>query len=305
MAGFRMGRGQDPRTAQQNGTPPAYPNHGPAQPGQPGQYGRGGAPQQQWTSEEPEYFGGEQHSPHPHSPRHHQAPPPHDAPGHTVAFRVGEFPDGGGRPGDDQDGYDNASTYRSGDRPSGPPPGPRLHWKALLSGIVLRPGDTFWRMRDHQMWATALLVTFVYGLVAVFGFGEEARDEVLNATLSNSIPWVLMAGVAVVISYLMLGAVTNALARQFGGDGLWAPTIGLSMLITVITDAPRLLFAIFMPVDSAFVQVLGWGTWLACGALLTSMVSKSHDLPWPRALGACAVQLLGLLVLIKLPTIGS
>lgn len=220
-----------------------------------------------------------------------------DAPGHTVSFTVGEAPDAyayGDEPG-------HVATYRAG-QPSAPPSGPRLHWKELLRGIVLRPGRTFWQMRDYQVWGPALLVTFVYGLLAVFGF-DSARKEILSSSFSNSIPWVLTTGVAVVLSGLMTGAVTHALARQFGGDGGWAPTIGLAMLITSITDAPRLLFAIFLGGANGLVQILGWVTWLACAALLTSMVSKSHDLPWQKALGAASVQLVLLLVLFKLPTL--
>lgn len=52
------------------------------------------------------------------------------------------------------------------------------------------------------------------------------------------------------------------------------------------------------------VQIVGWATWLVCGALLTTMVRRIHDLPWGKALGAASVQLLALLVLIKLPTLG-
>ncbi len=32
------------------------------------------------------------------------------------------------------------------------------------------------------------------------------------------------------------------------------------------------------------------------------MVSRSHDLPWPRALGASAIQLIALLSIVKLGT---
>ncbi|MFF7159280.1 YIP1 family protein [Streptomyces sp. NPDC008139] len=196
---------------------------------------------------------------------------------------------------------DNVATYRAGQSAT-PPVGPRLHWKQLLSGVVLRPGRTFWQMRDHTVWGPALTVTFLYGLLAVFGF-DAARSDVLDATLTTSIPWVLTTAVAVVICAVTLGAVTNTLARQFGGDGAWAPTIGLSLLITTLTDAPRLFFALFLGGANSFVQLLGWLTWLGCAALLTSMVSKSHDLPWPKALGAASIQLIALLCLFKLPLI--
>lgn len=167
---------------------------------------------------------------------------------------------------------------------------------------MLRPDATFWQMRDHQVWAPALIVTFVYGVLAVFGF-DKAREDVLNATLSNIIPWVLITAVMFIVGSLILGAVTHTMARQLGGDGAWQPTIGLAMLIMTISDAPRLLFAMFLGGDSTLVQVLGWLTWLATGYLLTSMVSKSHDLPWPKALGAAAIQLVALLALVKLGTL--
>jgi hypothetical protein len=242
---------------------------------------------------EPEYFGAPGG---PGTPGYGPAPSYDDNPGHTVAFSVGETPDA--QAGGDQD---HVATYRAG-QTTGPPSGPRLPWKQLISGIVLRPGATFLQMRDYQVWAPALLITFLYGLLAVFGF-DAAREDVLNSTISSSIPWMISTAVAVILCGLMLGAVTNSLARQFGGDGAWAPTIGLAMLITSLTDAPRLLFAVFLGGANSFVQVLGRLTWLACAALLTSMVAKSHDLPWPKALGAASIQLIALLVLFKLPVI--
>lgn len=213
--------------------------------------------------------------------------------------------EGGGyartRPDRDPQSYDNVATYRAG-QASAPPAGPRLHWKELLRGIVRRPGRTFWQMRDHAMWGPALTVTFVYGLLAVFGF-DSARHDVLSATLSTSIPWVLTTAFAVTLGTLTLGAVTHTLARQLGGDGAWAPTIGLAMLITCLTDAPRLFFALFLGGGNRFVELLGWATWFGCAALLTSMVAKSHDLPWGKALGAASIQLVALLILFKLALI--
>ncbi|RXS81888.1 YIP1 family protein [Streptomyces sp. TM32] len=312
-----MGRGRDARPAQngqqgQQGQQAPYGQQGPygQQPppphGQwqqpPQQYGGGPQGQPHGQHGEPEYFGDGGYHPQ-------QSYPPYgndNNPGHTQQFSVGEAPDAyGAQPGGYDNGPDGAyaagGTYRAG-QTSAPPAGPKLHWKQLLSGIVLRPEATFWQMRDHAVWAPALVVTFIYGLLAVFGF-DKARADVLNATLSNSIPWVLITAVMFIIGSLILGAVTHTMARQLGGDGAWQPTIGLAMLIMTITDAPRLLFAMFLGGDSTLVQVLGWLTWLATGYLLTSMVSKSHDLPWPKALGASAIQLVALLALLKLGTL--
>ncbi|MEU3220302.1 Yip1 family protein [Streptomyces sp. NPDC006971] len=327
MAGFRIGRGRDNRTPQQaqqqpqqqpygtqapppygqqpwppaggNGAPPPYHHGGYANdsnggyqggynPGGPGP-GRHHPGHHAGGHGEPEYFGDPyQQQPHPHGgPR--QGDPYANSPGHTQAFSLGEDP------------YGDGSTYRAGQAPA-QPAGPRLRWKDLLSGIVLRPGPTFWQMRDYPVWGPALIVTFLYGLLALFGF-DQAREDAINATISTAIPYVVVTGVCFVIGGLVLGAVTHTLARQLGGDGAWQPTVGLSMLIMSITDAPRLIFALFLGGENSLVQVLGWVTWLASAALFTTMVSKSHDLPWPKALGASAIQLVALLSIIKLGTI--
>ncbi|WP_137988412.1 Yip1 family protein [Streptomyces vilmorinianum] len=284
MAGFRNGRGRDNRPPQQqpqqapygyNAAPPPHPQQ---QWPQQGPQGGGGA------HGEPEYFG-DPYGGQQQQQQHYAA----NTPGHTQMFSVNEDP------------YGDAATYNAGAAPAAPA-GPRLPWKALLSGIVLRPAPTFLQMRDHAVWGPALVVTFLYGLLAIFGF-DKARDEAINATLSTAIPYVLMTGVGFVLGGLILGAVTHTLARQLGGDGTWQPTVGLSMLIMSITDAPRLVFAVFLGGENGLVQVLGWVTWLAAGALFTMMVSRSHDLPWPKALGASAIQLIGLLSLIKLGTL--
>ncbi|MFF5783569.1 Yip1 family protein [Streptomyces sp. NPDC012693] len=290
MAGFRNGRGRDNRPPQQrpqqaphgyNAAPPPYPQQQwPPQGQGPAPYGQQGQQQQQPYGE-PEYFGEPYGQPqHPHAATANN-------PGHTQMFSV-------------DDPYGGAATHHAGAAPV--PTGPRLPWKALLSGIVLRPADTFLRMRDHAVWGPALVVTFLYGLLAIFGF-DKAREEAINATLSTAIPYVLMTALGFVVGGLILGAVTHTLARQLGGDGAWQPTVGLSMLIMSITDAPRLVFALFLGGENGLVQVIGWLTWLAAGALFTLMVSRSHDLPWPKALGASAIQLVALLSLIKLGTL--
>ncbi|MDT6970469.1 YIP1 family protein [Streptomyces cellulosae] len=310
VAGFRIGRGRNndgapqgrpPHPPHGRQTPPA-PSYGYPPAPQPPSYGQGAGGGSPWPQPhagrggpggygghgghgghgEPEYFGdggyptGPQGAPH--------DPYAANNPGHTQAFSI-----------DDQ--YHQDDVYQ----PPAGPVGPRLHWKALLKGIVLSPQQTFLQMRDYTMWGPALVVTFLYGLLAVFGF-DGAREDAINATLSNAIPIVLTTAVAMVISAFVLGVVTHTLARQLGGNGAWQPTVGLSMLIMSISDAPRLVFAMFAGGDATFVQLLGWATWVAGGALLTLMVSRSHDLPWPKALGASSIQLIALLSIVKLGT---
>lgn len=306
MAGFRIGRGRDNnRTPQQ---PPRQQPYGQQQaPQAPAPYGQQPYPPQQWPQQaapgghgEPEYFdphggnAGQGYGPGPGAGQGQGqgTGSPSDAPGYTQAFSIGEDP----YP------YTQGGTYQAGAAQAAAPTGPRLPWKELLRGIVTRPGPTFLQMRDYAVWGPALIVTFLYGLLAVFGL-DDTRNDVINATLPNAFPIVLSAGVAFVICGLILGAVTHTLARQLGGDGAWQPTVGLSMLIMSLTDVPRLLFAMFLGGDNMLVQILGWVTWLAAGALFTSLISTSHDLRWPKALGASAIQLIALLSIIKLGTI--
>ncbi|MET9358950.1 Yip1 family protein [Streptomyces sp. NPDC006617] len=320
VAGFRIGRGRDngapnarpqrPPYGQQapQGPPyggPATPQHPYSQPpygggapgpgrapgGSPWPQAPGGGHPGQGGHGEPEYFGDGGYGQG--GPGGHPQQAPYDPyaannPGHTQAFTV-------------DDPYNQGDTYHAGSAPAPGPVGPRLHWKDLLKGVILAPNQTFLQMRDYAMWAPALIVTFLYGLLAVFGF-DGAREEAINATLSNAIPIVLTTAVALVLSAFVLGVVTHTLARQLGGDGAWQPTVGLSMLIMSLTDAPRLVVAMFAGGDAPFVQILGWATWVAAGALLTLMVGRSHDLPWPKALGASAIQLIALLSIVKLGT---
>ncbi|MEU6573294.1 Yip1 family protein [Streptomyces sp. NPDC046805] len=295
MAGFRNGRGGRNERAPQ--ARPQHPPHGQQAPQGPS-YGYPSAPQPYpqrqaggypgGGGDEPEYFGagyGDGRG----RPGQGGAPDPYaaDNPGHTRAFSINEDQYGG----------------QGGPYPPAPagPIGPRLHWKDLLRGIVLAPNQTFLQMRDYTMWGPALIVTFIYGLLAVFGF-EGAREDAIGATISNAIPIVLITAVAMVLSAFVMSVVTHTLARQLGGDGAWQPTVGLSMLIMSITDAPRLVFAMFLGGDADLVKIVGWATWVAAGALLTMMVSRSHDLPWPKALGASAIQLVALLSIVKLGT---
>jgi hypothetical protein len=276
---------QAPSQPQYGGQPPYGGQQGGGQPyrgGQQGGWPQSGGPGHGGGHGEPEYFG----DGHPQ-----QGPDPYAAnsPGHTQAFSIG-----------DDDPYTQGETYGAGST-AAPPAGPRLHWKDLLRGIVTAPNRTFFQMRDYTMWAPALIVTFLYGLLAVFGF-DGAREDAIGATLSNAVPIVLTTAVAIVISTFVLGVVTHTLARQLGGNGAWQPTVGLSMLIMSITDTPRLLVAMFFGGDASFVKLLGWATWVAAGALLTLMVGKSHDLPWPKALAASAIQLIAILSIIKLGT---
>ncbi|WP_052707136.1 Yip1 family protein [Streptomyces rubellomurinus] len=226
--------------------------------------------------------------------------------------QYGEYGQYGQEPGHHDDGYgqqqppygqDNVTVYRAGGQSTPHVTGPRPRWRELLVGIVRTPSAIFDRTRDHQVWLPALTVSLLYGALAVLGIGL-THDDIVNSTFSVALTGIAAAAIGFTIAGAVFGGVTYALARQLGGDGPWRSTVGLAALIGWLTDAPRLLLDLVLPSGSAVVQVVGWATWMFCAYLLTSMVRRVHDLPWGKAAAAAAVQLLALLVLIKLPTLG-
>ncbi|MET8622273.1 Yip1 family protein [Kitasatospora sp. NPDC004669] len=200
-------------------------------------------------------------------------------------------------------GQDNVAVYRAGGQSGPHVSGPRPQWRELITGIFSSPTAIFDRTRDHQVWLPALTVSMLYGALAVLGIGL-THDDIVNSTFSVALTGLLAAAVGFTLVGGIFGAVTYALARQLGGDGPWKSTVGLAALIGWLTDGPRLLLDLVLPSGSAVVQVVGWATWMFCAYLLTTMVRRVHDLPWGKAAAAAAVQLIALLVLIKLPTLG-
>jgi hypothetical protein len=234
-----------------------------------------------------------------------------DQPGHTRAFTIADPPGAYAaaqpgsvppvRPGPPAE-EERVTTYRAGQshpRVSGT----RMPWRPLITGMYRHPRRTFTRMRTHQVWGPALSLSALYGVLAVFSFGD-TRSEVVNSAFTLSLLVVVSSVVGIVLAGLMFGAVTHALARRLGGDGAWMPTIGLAMLIMWTTTAPQLLFSWVLGTGNGFVQALGWLIWALCAWLLTVMVREVHDLPWGKAAAAAGVQLIALLLIIKLPTLG-
>ena len=197
---------------------------------------------------------------------------------------------------------EHITTYRAGQRH--PKVGAaRLPWRDLLVGIYRQPTRTFAQMRAHQVWGPALAVSALYGLLATFDIGG-IRGEVFDSTVSLAVFALLFSVLGFLLGGVVLGTVTCGLARRLGGDGAWAPTVGLSILIVWGTNLPRALLTLVLSPSNGVVEFLGWVTWLGCAWLLTAMVRQVHDLPWGKAAGAAALQLIALLLLITLPAMG-
>ncbi|WP_143657957.1 Yip1 family protein [Embleya scabrispora] len=185
-----------------------------------------------------------------------------------------------------------------------PPPygGPPryLHWKEVLSGLVLRPLRTMNEVRDQAVWWPALIMSALGGVLAVLA-NDASRKEILHSTLSTSVPALGIVVVMVPAFCALLGLVSHALATQFGGNGSPTPFITLSMIVVWIADAPRLAVAMFAPDKNSIVTGVGLLSFVLTAWLLTTLMMRVHELAWPRALGCVAVELIALLLVLKLP----
>ncbi|MEU9042638.1 MULTISPECIES: Yip1 family protein [unclassified Kitasatospora] len=284
--GGTAGDGYDPYAADRPGNTRAFPTGDPY----PGSCPYGQEPPHQGYYDQGQYPDQGQQPPYGQPPYQQEAP-------------YGHGPYGQDQHGQDPYGQDNVAVYRAGGQSAPHVAGPRPHWRELFIGLFRSPTAMFDRTRDHQVWLPALTVSLLYGSLAVLGIGL-THDDIVNSTFTVALTGIVAAALGFTVAGAVFGTVTYALARQLGGDGPWKSTVGLAALIGWLTDAPRLLLDLVLPSGSAVVQVVGWATWALCAFLLAGMVRRLHDLPWGKAAAASALQLLALLVLIKLPTLG-
>lgn len=271
--------------------PGGYPG---GQGGQSGQGGQGGQGGQQGSQGDGAYPGG-----------------PLSLPDETSLYIYGQVPDGYtqvtpqvGQPG----GGQSSTVYRGGQpyQPAPPvyaPPARRLTWQEVLQGLISRPMATLDAARDQAFWWSALAIAAIGGMLAMVA-NDKARDQVLTSTLSTSVPALLMTALLVPAFCAVLGWVSNMLAQTFGGNGEAGPFITLAMLVTWLTDAPRLVVALFARDGSPLVVGVGLLSFVLTAWLLAATARSVHELPWPRAFGAVSVQLIALLLVLKLPIAG-
>jgi hypothetical protein len=112
----------------------------------------------------------------------------------------------------------------------------------------------------------------------------------------------VLAPIGLIVNWLVFGVVAYLLARLFGGVGTLNQTLGT----TALAAAPQLLVAV---AGLPFVVAAGVGTWtLLCRYMA---LRTTHDLSWPRAVGAAVLPpiilgiLLGILITAGLAVFGA
>ncbi|MGW5121484.1 Yip1 family protein, partial [Streptomyces noursei] len=166
----------------------------------------------------------------------------------------------------------------------------RLWWHRLILGLWYRPVDVFDEARDRSAWSAAVLLCLISGGIGIVSVDAFRAQWAANHTAALQLAGMAEAGV--LLASLGLGAVTHAIARTLGGNGRFAPTASLFVVVFWVTDLPRLLIAAWLPTSSTFVQAATWTTWGFGYFLAVLLIRGQHHLPTRKAATAVSVQML-------------
>ncbi|GAA3035537.1 hypothetical protein GCM10020000_11250 [Streptomyces olivoverticillatus] len=114
--------------------------------------------------------------------------------------------------------------------------------------------------------------------------------------------WAMAIGSAVMLfGSLLLGGVTHAIARRLGGNGRFAPTASLFVVLFWTSDLPRLVLDTCLPSGSVPVRAAASVT-AAFGCILAVLLIRGqHHLPTRKAMAAVSIQMIAAVVLLKFP----
>ncbi|MCZ1016350.1 Yip1 family protein [Streptomyces noursei] len=174
----------------------------------------------------------------------------------------------------------------------------RLWWHRLIFGLWYRPVDVFDEARDRSAWSAAVLLCLISGGIGIVSVDAFRAQWTAGRTAALQLAGMAEAGV--LLASLGLGAVTHAIARTLGGNGRFAPTASLFVVIFWVTDLPRLIIAAWLPASSTFVQAATWTTWGFGYFLAVLLIRGQHHLPTHKSAAAVSVQMLAALALLKL-----
>ncbi len=152
--------------------------------------------------------------------------------------------------------------------------------------------------RDRSAWSAAVLMCLISGAIGVLTVEAFRQQWSANRTMALQLAGLAEAGV--LAASFSLGAVTHAIARTLGGNGRFAPTASLFIVLFWVTDLPRLALAALLPAGTTFVQAATWTTWGFGYVLAVLLIRGQHHLSTRKSAAAVSVQMLAALALLKL-----
>lgn len=185
-----------------------------------------------------------------------------------------------------------------------PPPVPdaqprKLLWHRLIFGLWYRPVEVLDEARDRSVWGAAAFLSLLCGAL-----GTLANDSFwVQWGVSPLLALEAMAigSLVMMLASLLLGAATHAIARRLGGNGRFAPTASLFVVLFWASDLPRLILDTWLPAGSVPVRAAASVTAAFGYALATLLIRGQHHLPTHRAVAAVSLQMLAAVTLLKFP----
>lgn len=188
----------------------------------------------------------------------------------------------------------------SAPHPSAPAAEPRrLLWHRLIFGLWYRPVEVLDEARDRSVWGAAAFLSLLSGALGTLGKDSFWGQWEVSPSLAL---WAMAIGSAVMLfGSLLLGGVTHAIARRLGGNGRFAPTASLFVVLFWASDLPRLVLDTCLPSGSVPVRAAASVT-AAFGCILAVLLIRGqHHLPTRKAMAAVSIQMIAAVVLLKFP----
>ncbi|AZQ74487.1 MULTISPECIES: YIP1 family protein [Streptomyces] len=175
----------------------------------------------------------------------------------------------------------------------------KLLWHRLIFGLWYRPVEVLDEARDRSVWGAAAFLSLLCGAL-----GTLANDSFwVQWGVSPLLALEAMAigSLVMMLASLLLGAATHAIARRLGGNGRFAPTASLFVVLFWASDLPRLILDTWLPAGSVPVRAAASVTAAFGYALATLLIRGQHHLPTHRAVAAVSLQMLAAVTLLKFP----
>ncbi|MEU3353707.1 YIP1 family protein [Streptomyces sp. NPDC037389] len=175
----------------------------------------------------------------------------------------------------------------------------KLLWHRLIFGLWYRPVEVLDEARDRSVWGAAAFLSLLCGAL-----GTLANDSFwVQWGVSPLLALEAMAigSLVMMLASLLLGAATHAIARRLGGNGRFAPTASLFVVLFWASDLPRLVLDTWLPSGSAPVRAAASVTAAFGYALATLLIRGQHHLPTHKAVAAVSLQMLAAVTLLKFP----
>ncbi|MBT2387080.1 YIP1 family protein [Streptomyces sp. ISL-11] len=181
--------------------------------------------------------------------------------------------------------------------PAPKPRGPL--WHRLIFGLWYRPVEVLDEARDRSVWGTAAFLCLLCGALGTVGKDSFRGQWRVSPTLA--LEAMAIADGVLLLASLLLGVVTQAIARRLGGNGKFGPTVTLFVVLFWATDLPRLALDAWLPGDSFPVRAAAWITSAFGYAFAALLIRGQHHLPTHKAVAAVSIQMLAAVALLKFP----